>query len=181
MPRSIGARGRFDGTPADDDPGRGSDCLEGNYVTGAGRGGLSDRARLRGLVGLTPLQKSTGGKQKFGVVSKRGERTIRPPYPRRECRGSPSQPARGASGLVAGADADTQAEDVGHRSPCQQDGPRRVGSAGQRRRLQNSGRGGVGWSRPRGVGRAEGKYGATVGETGLGKPGLSTVLRARHG
>jgi hypothetical protein len=27
--------------------------------------------------GLTPLQKSTGGKQKLGAVSKRGERTIR--------------------------------------------------------------------------------------------------------
>ena len=32
-----------------------------------------------------------------------------------------------------------------------------------------------------GVGRAEGEYGATVGETGSGKPGLSTVLRARFG
>jgi hypothetical protein len=30
-------------------------------------------------------------------------------------------------------------------------------------------------------GRAEGEYGATVGETGLGQPGLSTVLRARYG
>jgi transposase len=28
-------------------------------------------------LGLTPLQKSTGGKQKFGAVSKRGERTVR--------------------------------------------------------------------------------------------------------
>ena len=28
-------------------------------------------------LGLTPLQKSTGGKQKLGAVSKRGERTIR--------------------------------------------------------------------------------------------------------
>jgi transposase len=27
-------------------------------------------------LGLTPLQKSTGGKQKLGAVSKRGERTI---------------------------------------------------------------------------------------------------------
>jgi transposase len=30
-------------------------------------------------LGLTPLQKSTGGKQKLGAVSKRGERTIRRP------------------------------------------------------------------------------------------------------
>ena len=28
-------------------------------------------------LGLTPLQKSTGGKQKLGAISKRGERTIR--------------------------------------------------------------------------------------------------------
>ena len=28
---------------------------------------------------------------------------------------------------------------------------------------------------------SEGEYGATVGETGLGQPGLSTVLRARYG
>jgi transposase len=28
-------------------------------------------------LGLTPLQKSSGGKQKLGAVSKRGERTIR--------------------------------------------------------------------------------------------------------
>jgi transposase len=28
-------------------------------------------------LGLTPLQKSTGGNQKLGAVSKRGERTIR--------------------------------------------------------------------------------------------------------
>ena len=29
-------------------------------------------------LGLTPLQKSTGGKQKLGAVSKRGERTRAP-------------------------------------------------------------------------------------------------------
>jgi transposase len=28
-------------------------------------------------LGLTPLQKTTGGKQKLGAISKRGERTIR--------------------------------------------------------------------------------------------------------
>jgi transposase len=37
-----------------------------------GRGATS-----RPWLGLTPLQKSTGGKQKLGAVSKRGERTIR--------------------------------------------------------------------------------------------------------
>jgi len=37
------------------------------------RAGRDFAARL----GLTPLQKSTGGKQKLGAVSKRGERTIR--------------------------------------------------------------------------------------------------------
>src|SRR3954471_1920067 len=32
----------------------------------------------------------------------------------------------------------------------------------------------------RGVGRAEGGHGATVGETGSGQPGCNTVLRVRH-
>ena len=39
--------------------------------------GVPGRARFRGLARIEPLQKSTGGKQKLGAVSKRGERTIR--------------------------------------------------------------------------------------------------------
>ena len=40
--------------------------------------GRFDRSKCAGAhYGLTPLQKSTGGKQKLGAVSKMGERTIR--------------------------------------------------------------------------------------------------------
>ena len=59
------------------------------------------------------------------------------------CRGSTGQPARGTQGLVACADVGSQAENAGHRCSGQQDGPRHLGPAGQRRHLQNSGRGGV--------------------------------------
>jgi transposase len=38
---------------------------------------LQDFARLRRLAGLTPLQRSTGGKRKLGATSKMGERTLR--------------------------------------------------------------------------------------------------------
>jgi len=52
-------------------------------------------------LGLTPLQKSTGGKQKLGAISKRGKRTIRRLLILwRKCRGSLGQPARGAHGLA---------------------------------------------------------------------------------
>jgi transposase len=84
-------------------------------------------------LGLTPLQKSTGGKQKLGAVSKRGERTIPSANHRSECRGSTGQPARGTQGLVACADVGSQAENAGHRGSRQQNGPYHLGSAGQRR------------------------------------------------
>ena len=63
---------------------------------------------------------------------------------RRQRRGSPGQPAWRTRGVVAGADAGSQAEDAGHRGAGQQDGAHRLGSAGQRRRLPSSGRGGLG-------------------------------------
>ncbi len=66
-----------------------------------------------------------------------------------ECRGSTGQPARGTQGIVACPDVGSQTEDAGHRGSGHQDGPHRLGSAGQRRHLQSSGRGGVGWLRSR--------------------------------
>ena len=91
-------------------------------------------------LGLTPLQKSTGGKQKLGAVS-----TDDPPPLDHwgECRGSTGQPARRTQGLVACTDVGSQAENAGYRCSGQQDGPHHLGPAGQRRHLQNSGRGGV--------------------------------------
>jgi transposase len=43
----------------------------------AAQGFRAGRDFAAAWLGLTPLQKSTGGKQKLGAVSKRGERTIR--------------------------------------------------------------------------------------------------------
>jgi hypothetical protein len=94
-------------------------------------------------LGLTPLQKSTGGKQKLGVISKRGERTIRRLLILGQ-RGDPAGlSARGAGRVLAGSNAAPQAEDAGHRRLGQQDGSRHLGSVGQRRRLQSSGHGSV--------------------------------------
>ena len=84
-------------------------------------------------LGLTPLQNSTGGKDGSPPIDHWGER-----------RGSTGQPPWGAQGLVACADVGSQAENAGHRCSGQQDGPRHLGPAGQRRHLQNSGRGGLG-------------------------------------
>jgi hypothetical protein len=103
-------------------------------------------------LGLTPLQKSTGGKQKLGAVSKRGERTIRrrliigasAVVQQASRRGAPKGSwlaqmlARKPKMLVTVALANKMAR------------PHHLGPAGQRRHLQNSGRGGVDWPRSRG-------------------------------
>ena len=94
--------------------------------------------------GLTPLQKSTGGKQKLGAVSKRGERTIRRLL------------IIGASAVVQqasrrGAPKGSWLAQMLARKPkmlvtrCsgKKDGPHHLGPAGQRWHLQSSGRGGV--------------------------------------
>ena len=93
-------------------------------------------------LGLTPLQKSTGGKQKLGAVSKRGERTIRrlliigasAVVQQASRRGAPKGSwlaqmlARKPKMLVTVALANKMA-------------PHHLGPAGQRWHLQNSGRG----------------------------------------
>jgi hypothetical protein len=108
-------------------------------------------------LGLTPLQKSTGGKQKLGAVSKQRRADHPPPaYPWGQCGNPAGLSPRRAGRVMVGTDAATQAEDAGHCGPGQQDGARGLGSFGQRRRLPNSGRGGVSWSRPRGR-RASGR------------------------
>jgi transposase len=50
---------------------------------------------------------------------------------------------RRAAGIVAGADAGQETPDAGGGGPGQQDGPRRLGAAGQGRDLQGSGAGGL--------------------------------------
>jgi transposase len=95
-------------------------------------------------LGLTPLQKSSGGKQKLrhGVEAGRAEHSASA-YSRRE-RGDPlGRSARCIGELMVGTDAGAQANDAGHRCPGQQDGPHRLGPAGQGRCVSGSGHGGV--------------------------------------
>ena len=136
---------RPNGTPTDDDPRCGTDRLDSNYRTGAGAAELPRRASLRGLARSHPA----------GEINRRQTKTRRrletwrtdDPAPAdhwSECRGPTGQPARRPQRLMAGADAGSQAEDAGNRRPGQQDGPHRLGSAGQRRHLQSSGRGDIG-------------------------------------
>ena len=82
-------------------------------------------------LGLTPLQKSTGGKQKLGATSKMGERTLRRLLIIGAARSSARRAARGAGGLVAGTHAGAQAAHAGHRRAGQQDGAHRLGAVGQ--------------------------------------------------
>jgi len=44
---------------------------------GSGPAGLPVRAGLLRLLRLTPVQRSSGGKQKLGQITKAGERTLR--------------------------------------------------------------------------------------------------------
>src|SRR3954466_9604005 len=112
-------------------------------------------------LGLTPVQRSSGGKERLGKTSKMGERSLRRlliigasavgrraarqggPAGRR--RGGPLGRAQGRPGwLVAGAHARPQAPDAGAGGFSQQDGPDRLGAAGQGWGLSSSGCGGGG-------------------------------------
>ena len=83
-------------------------------------------------VGLTPLQHSTGGKQKLGATSKMGERTLRRLLiigASGVLRWAARNGAPAGSWLVAHAGA--QATDAGACGARQQDGPHRLGAAGK--------------------------------------------------
>ena len=96
-------------------------------------------------LGLTPLQKSTGGKQKLGAISKRGERTIRRLLILGASRCDPSGLHPGcACGVMAGPNAAAQAEDAGDGGTGEQDSSCCLGLAGQGRRVSSSGSGDVG-------------------------------------
>ena len=61
-----------------DDPRHRPDRSDCDYRPGAGAlEGFRAGRDFAAWLGLTPLQKSTGGKRKLGAISKRGERTIR--------------------------------------------------------------------------------------------------------
>ena len=132
-------------------------------------------------LGLAPLQRSTGGKQKLGATSKMGERTLR----RLLIIGSSAvvhqASRRGApKGSWLEQMLAAKAPHAGDGGAGQQDGAHRLGPSGEGRKLPSSG-GGHGvepGSASEAVGDArsvEGGYGTTVGETGPEEPVLSTV------
>jgi hypothetical protein len=92
-------------------------------------------------LGLTPLQRSTGGKRKLGATSKMGERTLR----RLLIIGSSAvvlqASIRGApKGFVARTDAGSQTAHAGDRRARQQDGADHLGATCKAGKLQSSGR-----------------------------------------
>ena len=101
----------------------------------------------------------------------------------RRQRGGPLGRAQGGSGwLVAGAHARPQAADAGAGGAGQQDGPDRLGAAGQGWRVSSSGCGGVGavtTARLSRRGRVKGEGWRNGRETGSGKPALRQALQAR--
>ena len=96
-------------------------------------------------VGLTPMQRSTGGKERLGRTSRMGRANASTSAHHRSRRGGALGQAQGRTGrLLARQDAGTQAADAGHRGARQQERPRRLGADRQGRNLPSSGRGRVG-------------------------------------
>jgi hypothetical protein len=92
-------------------------------------------------LGLTPLQRSTGGKQKLGATSKMGERTLR----RLLIIGSSAVVQQGSKrgapeGSVARTDAGSQTAHAGNGRARQQDGADRLGATYKAGKLQSCGR-----------------------------------------
>ena len=155
-----------------DRPGDGN----GDQRLGAAGADLQERARFRRLArAYAACSARPAASRSLAGTSKMGERTLRrlliigasavvrwAARKGRSCR------------LMAGAHACAQAAHAGDGRACQQDGAHRLGAAGEGRDLSSSGRGGInaavaGCRRRR---KVERRYGATVDETGSGKPVL---------
>ena len=97
------------------------------------------------------------------------------------CSRSASSPTRYSTEFLAWAYAHSQTTDARDGRSCKQNGPDGVGADDKRGGLQSSDRNGINRSvrGRRNVGRSIGRYGATVDETGLEKPGFPIVQQAR--
>ena len=84
-------------------------------------------------VGLTPLQRSTGGKQKLGATSKNGRADLAPPADHRseQCLG-PGRPPWRSRRVVDRSHGRAETADAGSSGAGQQNGPHRLGAAGER-------------------------------------------------
>src|SRR3954463_12887352 len=133
-------------------------------------------------LGLTPVQRSSGGKERLGKTSKMGERAATLADHRRQRSGPLGRPQGRPGWLVAGAHARPPTADAGGGGAGQQDGPDRLGAAGQGWGLSSSGCGGVGavtTARLSRRGRVKGEGWRNGRETGSGKPALRQALPAR--
>jgi transposase len=90
-------------------------------------------------LGLTPLQRSTGGKQKLGATSKMGERTEALPHRRQQRRRAAGEQTGRTKGFVARADAGSQTAYAGDRRARQQDRADCLGTTCKAGKLQSSG------------------------------------------
>jgi transposase len=90
-------------------------------------------------VGLTPLQRSTGGKARLGSITRMGANVEALADPRQRCRRSSREQARCPQRILARADDGAKAARAGDRCACQQDGADRLGGARPRRSLSSSG------------------------------------------
>jgi transposase len=97
-------------------PGRRADCFDGHNGARAGRTGLRSWARLRGLARADVLAEIHGreAKTRCRIETRRTDHPASADH-RGEYRGSARQPTWGSQGILAGADAGSQAEDAGHR------------------------------------------------------------------
>ena len=92
-------------------------------------------------LGLTPLQRSTGGKQKLGATSKMGGAHAQaPPHHRQQRRRAAGEQTRRAKRFVARTDAGSQTAHAGNGRARQQDGADHLGATYKAGKLQGSGR-----------------------------------------
>ena len=116
-------------------------------------------------LGLTPRQRSTGGKQKLGSITKMGERTLRRFVDHwQHRRGPPGAPTWREQKSMAHADDQAEAADVGGGRVGQQDGADHLGRDDPKRRLPSSSYGSLDAATVRlpEAQSSEGRYGATV-------------------
>ena len=94
-------------------------------------------------VGLTPLQHSSGGKERLGRTSKMGERTLRRLLIIGACSAAKARPPKGRPPIRGSPHARQEAAHAGGGRAGQQEREDRLGADGARRILESSGHGGL--------------------------------------
>ena len=131
-------------------------------------------------LGLTPVQRSTGGKQKLGQITRAGERTLRRLLVIEASAVIKQALLKGAAPrLMARPDASAQAAHAGCGRPRQQERSHRLGAPGQGWDLSSSSAGSLTLSHRCETSRRRRTMEGMAQQSarrGRGKPGLTTVL-----